>query len=449
MRPEHAVLGILLGSLPFLAESPAALIAVYALAFIPYAMVLRASTDIRVVIGLALVFRIFLSLFEPILSDDLYRYVWEGRVSLAGLNPFSLAPSDAALTHLRDSWIWPSVNHPEIPTIYPPISQAIFALNAIWEGGTTSMRLVFVAIELGLVALATRWLTAGERNIFLPAYLLNPLIVVELGWSGHLDVVAYMSVLVALLIWQRGGHELRWVLAAGLMLGLSISAKFLGVMALGLMLLTPGPRTLQNRATLAVLSVAVVGVSYGPFLGAGAELFSGFGTYAASWRSNDMVFRAIYSATEFGLQLGHSDKLVFEVLGRSVASDQVAATAGKGIAVLVLMIVFGFAVAVIRDSLYGFLLLMLTLLIMAPTVHPWYVAWLVPFAVLSVGSRALGLSALLWSASVVLAYTAWHSYHGGGPWTVPHWAVAIQAFSLIMGLWRIKRGSVFEENESK
>jgi len=449
MRPEHLVLGILLGALPFLAASPAALISVYMLAFIPYAVALRAPVDIRIVIGLALVLRVFLSVFEPVLSDDLYRYVWEGRVSLAGLNPFSLAPSDVALTHLRDAWIWPSVNHPEIPTIYPPVSQGIFALNAIWEGGTTSMRLIFVVMELGLLALATRWLEPSERNFLLPAYLLNPLIIVELGWSGHLDVVAYMSLFVALLIWQRGAG-LRWTLAAGLMLGLSISTKFLGVMALGLMLLSPGPRALKDRVILGALSVCLVAASYLPFLSAGADLFSGFGTYAASWRSNDMVFRLVYVATEFGLQIGHSEKLVFDVFGGSLASDQVAATAGKGIAVLVLAIVFGYSVVVVRDAMYGFLLLMLTLLIMAPTVHPWYVAWLIPFAALMAQDRrAIFLSSFFWSGTVVLAYTAWHSYHGGGPWVVPDWAVALQALSLVLGFGLVGRVWVFGENDPK
>ena len=73
-----------------------------------------------------LLFRATLLPASPTLSDDIYRYVWDGRVQAAGINPYRYAPASEALAHLRDGTIYPGVNHREIPTIYPPAAQALF-----------------------------------------------------------------------------------------------------------------------------------------------------------------------------------------------------------------------------------------------------------------------------------------------------------------------------------
>ena len=64
---------------------------------------------------------------EPMLSDDVYRYVWDGRVQLEGVHPYRYAPVDPALGTLRDAHVFPRINHPEVPTIYPPLAQSLFA----------------------------------------------------------------------------------------------------------------------------------------------------------------------------------------------------------------------------------------------------------------------------------------------------------------------------------
>lgn len=437
MRLPLALLLGLLVALPFLSAHPLVLIAVYGLAFGPYAWLLSrmdASWSWMPLVLTAVTARVFLSFWEPVLSDDIFRYVWEGRVSLAGFNPFAYAPSSEVLASLRDARIWPQVNHPEIPTIYPPIAQAVFTLNALWDGGTTSLRWLFLGIELGLCALIFRILSAHMRVVFLVVYALNPLVIVEVAWSGHLDVIAYLSLCAAMLLWQQNPHSsTRLSLGVGTLLGLSIGAKFLGVMGLGLMVLSPTVHRLKSRVVIALVAVLVVGLSYIPFVDAGKDLFAGFGTYAASWQSNDSVFRAIYVGVEESLKHnGH--KRIFQIAGQGLASDQIAATTGKFVAVVVMALVFGFVVQVLRRPLYGFLVLMLTLLVMAPTVHPWYVAWLVPFAALCWDDEfdgAMASAAVLWSATCILAYLAWWSYISHGPWKVPDWAVAVQLVGVV------------------
>lgn len=445
MRLSLALLLGLLLALPFLSASPVALITVYMMAFAPYVWILSradVSESWAPLVITAIIARLYFCVWEPVLSDDIYRYVWEGRVSLAGFNPFAHAPSSEVLAALRDAQIWPRVNHPEIPTIYPPIAQGIFALNALWDGGTTSLRMVFLAIEAGLCFVVVRALSSRLRFVFLSVYALNPLVIVEVAWSGHLDVIAYLSLCAAMLLWQRNPDlTLRLSASVGMLLGLSIGAKFLGVMGLGAMALSPTPHRWYTRAVIVVVAVMIVIVSYGPFADAGKDLLSGFGTYAASWQSNDSVFRAIYVGVEESLKRD-GEKRIFQIAGQSLASDQLAATTGKAVAVLVMVVVFGFVVQVLRRPLYGFLVLMLTLLVMAPTVHPWYVAWLVPFAAVCWDDEpdgATSRAAVAWSASCILAYLAWWSTINEGPWRVPTWAVVVQLVSVFGAIWSRKR----------
>ena len=92
----------------------------------------------------------------PILSSDMYRYVWDGRVQLAGINPYRYVPAaDPELAFLRDAAVYPHINRAEYAhTVYPPAAQAIFALAAIATPGVFGMKAMMAAFDvLAIVAL--------------------------------------------------------------------------------------------------------------------------------------------------------------------------------------------------------------------------------------------------------------------------------------------------------
>ena len=66
-----------------------------------------------------------LAIIHTVPSDDLYRYLWEGRIQIAGHNPYTIAPDDPELASLRDA-DWQHINHPDYTAIYPPLAQMTF-----------------------------------------------------------------------------------------------------------------------------------------------------------------------------------------------------------------------------------------------------------------------------------------------------------------------------------
>ncbi len=100
------------------------------------------------VLGLALLYRCIMLPAVPSLSDDIYRYIWEGRVVSEGLNPFALSPDAPALAHLRDAEIYPLVSRKHLPAIYPPCSQFIFALASGINYSVTAMKAAFSLFDL-------------------------------------------------------------------------------------------------------------------------------------------------------------------------------------------------------------------------------------------------------------------------------------------------------------
>ncbi|MGY3618260.1 TIGR04282 family arsenosugar biosynthesis glycosyltransferase [Bradyrhizobium sp. USDA 10063] len=95
-------------------------------------LVERAPPDraLLLVLGLRIALRICALLFDPLLSTDIYRYVWDGKVQAAGINPYRYMPADDALAFLRDGTIFPHINRADIAvTIYPPVAQFFFLLS--------------------------------------------------------------------------------------------------------------------------------------------------------------------------------------------------------------------------------------------------------------------------------------------------------------------------------
>ena len=133
----------------------------------------------------ALAFRVIAACAPPSLSDDVYRYVWDGRVQLHGFHPYRHAPEDPALDALRDA-DWTRINHPELRTIYPPLAQGLFLALAAVDAGPLGFKLTLgiadFAVVLSLCALLRTLGLPADRAIL---YAWNPLAVLETAASAR------------------------------------------------------------------------------------------------------------------------------------------------------------------------------------------------------------------------------------------------------------------------
>ena len=229
----------------FLALSAAAYLAATALI-----LRRRVARALPLVLIVAVAIRLPALLAPPFLSSDVYRYVWDGRVQEAGINPYRYIPDDPALAFLRDAAIFPSINRADTArTIYPPMAQVIFQAVARLSPTVLAMKLAMVAFEalacwavLRLLALAD---LPPERVLI---YAWNPLAVWSFAGNGHVDAAAIGLLGVALLL--RARRRDGW---AGAVLGGAILVKFLPAAV------APAiwRRAVWARAPLAALAVIV------------------------------------------------------------------------------------------------------------------------------------------------------------------------------------------------
>jgi hypothetical protein len=346
------------------------------------------SGGLALVLAVAAVARLLMLLPAVPTSDDLYRYLWDGRVGAAGVNPFLHAPADDALTALRDEVVWPNVNHPDVPTIYPPVAQLLFrGLDA--AGGTPRIPRA-AAVAFDLVTLVLLGALLRRRGVRADAALMFgwcPLAIVASGGGGHVDALGVTLLMAALLVLHRPGG--RAALAGGALLGLSTFVKPMAPFAApALMLARPG----RERAML-LLGGAVTLLLWLPHADAGDRLFAGFLTYARHWHFND----AVYS-------------IVVGIGGEPLVVRRALAALSIGLA-------FVLPLAWRRAPLATAAGAIAAALFLSPTVHPWYVVWvaaLLPFA-----GRRLAPGLVVWVALVPLAYVATWSERVGSGWVMP------------------------------
>lgn len=331
----------------------------------------------------AVVVRLPLLWPPPSLSDDLYRYLWEGEVWRAGLSPFVYAPDAPALVLLRDA-IWEKVNHREVSSIYPPLAQLSFFLAA--PTGVFGWKL-----GMGLADVGTAWLLYRRRPEAGSLWALLPLPVLEAAGSGHLEGLGVM-LMVAGLSLGRGfwGAGLIWAAAM---------VKLLPALLLPRM----APRwswPLWLVATLFALWM----------MGLNPELIRGFETYRQHWSFNGSLYPLL------GLVVADPGllRLILQAAGLVVVAGIVWRSRDPG-----------------RIALWGcgaFVLL-------SPTVHPWYVLWALA-AGLWCAVEAWSLLAVL----VPLAYLVW----GPQGWSEPAWvAPLIYTPFYVCLLWTGLRRLVF------
>lgn len=182
------------------------------------------SPSRRVIIGGAVLLRLLTLPMAPSLSDDLWRYLWDGRLVLHGISPYRYIPADPALAQFHDTLL-SLQGYPDTHTVYPPLAQLFFAIGAVPSevtgsitAGVIGYKLLVVAAEIGtvllLLALLDRW-RIDRRHLLLYAW--HPLPIIELVGQGHTDAFWVLAVVggLAAYAWGRGGAGLASIALGG------------------------------------------------------------------------------------------------------------------------------------------------------------------------------------------------------------------------------------------
>ena len=186
-------------------------------------LVERCPTDkwtLRIVLAIALAARLVCVFAPPFLSTDIYRYVWDGKVQAAGINPFRYIPADSHLAFLRDGRIYPNINRADYAhTIYPPGAQILFLAITRLGATVTFMKLAFVAFEAATCAVLLKifkQLNLPPERIVLYAW--HPLCFWEVASSGHADAatLTFLTLAIYARMRAKSGWTGAWLAAATL-----------------------------------------------------------------------------------------------------------------------------------------------------------------------------------------------------------------------------------------
>ena len=291
----------------------------------------------------------------PPLSTDIYRYVWDGRVQAAGINPYRYRPADPEVAFLRDEAIYPNINRAETAvTIYPPMAQLIFRAVTRVAEGVTPMKLAVLLFE-GIAVVAC--LLAPPRRRSLPdsriaLYVWHPLPLFEFAGSGHIDAAAIALMLLACVIAER-----RRPLIAGGFLGAAALVSFFPLVIL--------PSLYRRWDWRLPLGVAIVGIGlYLPFLGVGRQVLGFLPGYV----------RQEGLATGEGIFVIEALRALVPLPGWATLAYVLVAAAALGSIALTVVCRLP-----VKESMTSALWLMAAFTVFVSPHLPWYFTWVLPF----------------------------------------------------------------------
>ena len=334
----------------------------------------------------AVFFRLCLVGATPKLSSDIYRYVWDGRVQSQGINPYVHPPSSKSLASLRDKAIYPHINRKSFPTIYPAGAQIFFlASRGLVGDSIRSLKAVLVFFDvLTMIVLIALLRTYGLQETRFVVYAWNPLVILEISHSGHLEGFFVFLVVLAFFL-----H--------------SIDKKTLGVLSLACAsatkiypaLLLPAFINKGERIKGLSIFLSCVLVFYLPYLSAGKKMLGFLPIY----------FRNPYESFNLGLKY-----LLMRMFPRL---DYFLLTK-----ILVAIIIAAGLIVFLKDKKkeeilkYSFILISLQLIFMPAALHPWYVVWMIPLLAFYPSPAWL-----VFSCAVAFSYLKYSSPEGRmDPW---------------------------------
>ncbi len=297
------------------------------------------------IIIFGLLFRITLIPTHPSTSDDVYRYIWEGKIIYNGYNPFEIAPGDPRLNYLHDKDLPKLVSYPHMTTIYPSAAQAVFVLGYIISGESDlGLKIIYLFAELLTFIFLIKILRLRKQNenlVILYAWL--PLPIMEFFINSHIDVVGISFFIIFTYFILKNKY-----LLSILPFALSVLTKLYPLIVFPLLIKKIGWKKTLN---FGVILTAICLVLLYPFFPSNRPINASLFTYLKSWSFNGSVYSFLYGILRNGY------------LAREIS-----------------LLLFIFSVVIIsikyKDFLKGIYAVWISFFVFAATVYPWYLGWL-------------------------------------------------------------------------
>ena len=328
----------------------------------------RRETIILIIVGI--IIRLSLVGMHAIGSDDIYRYIWDGKVQSNGINPYLYAPDDPHLTMLHSDFLPSKVNFPDMKSIYFPLSQwFFFAGYKIAGENVWGIKLLVLLSEL--LTIFSLFLLSKVKSIdpkFILIYVLCPLPILHFALDGHVDAFGLPLLILSIYFYLTEKKIL-----SSILIGLSLSIKPVGLFIIPIFFLNE--KKLSDKLKIVVVPSVVFFVQFLPYIFA-TDPFEAFLIYTKNWTFNG---------------------LIFNILNSFIKNNQIARTY-CGIILLMSLMPIYFSKRELMIKIYYSLIF---LIIFSPVVHPWYMAWIV--VLLPVVQRWSGI--VLASASSLTSFT--------------------------------------------
>ncbi len=303
-------------------------------------------------IAATVVIRIIFLFSQPVGSDDVYRYMWDGKTQDAGINPYLYKPVDEKLNFLHSDILPLKMNFREMKTIYFPLSQWLFYVGYKLSGESVwAYKLLLLLSEILTLFLLFKIL--GKLNVdkkYLLIYALAPLPIIQFALDAHLDGFG-LPLLLAFIYFYLNDKKI----LSAIFLGLSFSIKPVGILILPILFLRE--KKITEKLLMVTVPFIAFGIQFLPYIFT-SNPFEAFIIYTRNWFYNGLVFNLLNSI----IHNNQTTRLWCSLL------------------LIISLVPVYFSKKIFIDKIYFAVML---LMIFSPVVHPWYISWVLILVVVT------------------------------------------------------------------